>query len=344
MNTDCTGTGSIANKQGNYIITQALITKALKNIQYRPKAARQQCLFFLTLLIRISDNSQSLLPPSSCVSLAFSPSWLFIFLPFSFESICVHHTQPVSNNLTSSSQSGSMRSAGFSPLSFSASVLAPFDSRYLSKTGEENNVIPGACLHGKDHKWIYNFSPSICQGSMFPYRQETLTGLQTEPKCSGIQRCTCSVLPCYFWIAVTAGHVKRRPAILVPLMNICAVFYKQLHHLQVSSQHSFMQCCHACAEGNITSSPFLSSGIFNRSLKMSIFFSRRRDLSHLSGRACQFGPSSPSWTDRFAPYLPVSRCPGRRCHWGSARSSLRGRRVWRAWDFPAFACAVWSCT
>ncbi|TNN83380.1 hypothetical protein EYF80_006361 [Liparis tanakae] len=39
------------------------------------------------------------------------------------------HTQPASNSLTSSLQSGSMRSAGFSPLSFSASVLAPIDSR-----------------------------------------------------------------------------------------------------------------------------------------------------------------------------------------------------------------------
>lgn len=56
---------------------------------------------------------------------------------FLFESICVHHTQPVSNNLTSSLQSGSIRSAGFSPLSFSASVLAPFDSRYLRETGKK---------------------------------------------------------------------------------------------------------------------------------------------------------------------------------------------------------------
>lgn len=69
-----------------------------------------------------------------------------------------------------------------------------------------------------------------------------------------------------------------------------------------------------------------------------------KDLSHLSGRACQFGPSSPSWTDRFAPYLLVSRYPGRRCHWGSARSSLQGRLVKQVQDFPAFACAVWSCT
>lgn len=60
--------------------------------------------------------------------------------------------------------------------------------------GEENKVIPGACLHGKDHKWIDNFSPSICHGSMFPCRQETLTGLQIEPKCSGTRCCTCSTL------------------------------------------------------------------------------------------------------------------------------------------------------
>lgn len=188
------------------------------------------------------------------------PSGLF-FLPFSFESICVHHTQPVSNNLTSSLQSGSIRSAGFSPLSFSASVLAPFDSRYLSQTGKKkNNVIRGAWHQEKDHKWIYNFSACFSPGSMFPCRQETLTGsgLQTERKCSDIRCCQCSVLPCYFWIAVTAGHVKRCPAILVSLMNICAIFYKQLYHLQVSSQHSFMKGCHACTDDNIISHQFPS--------------------------------------------------------------------------------------
>lgn len=44
-----------------------------------------------------------------------------------------NYTQPASNSLTSSLQSVSMRSAGFSPLSFSASVLAPTDSRYLGE-------------------------------------------------------------------------------------------------------------------------------------------------------------------------------------------------------------------
>lgn len=79
-------------------------------------------------------------------------------------------------------------------------------------------------------------------------------------------------LPCYFWIAVTAGHVKRRPAILVSLMHVCAIFYKQLHHFQVSSQHSFMKRCHACTGDNIshqiTSFPFLESFIFKLNLNV----------------------------------------------------------------------------
>lgn len=80
-------------------------------------------------------------------------------------------------------------------------------------------------------------------------------------------------LPCYFWIAVTAGHVKRRPAILVSLMNVCTIFYKQLHHLQISSQHSFMKRCHACTGyitigHQITSAAFLQSFIFRLNLNV----------------------------------------------------------------------------
>lgn len=40
-------------------------------------------------------------------------------------------------------------------------------------------------------------------------------------------------LPGNFWVAVTAGHVERRPAVLVSLMDIGAIFDQQLHHLQV---------------------------------------------------------------------------------------------------------------
>lgn len=43
-----------------------------------------------------------------------------------------------------------------------------------------------------------------------------------------------------FWVAITAGHVKWRPAILISLMNISAIFHQQLHHLQVSRKHRFM--------------------------------------------------------------------------------------------------------
>lgn len=41
-------------------------------------------------------------------------------------------------------------------------------------------------------------------------------------------------LPGDFRVAVTAGHVKRRPAIFISLMNIGAVFHQKLHHLQIS--------------------------------------------------------------------------------------------------------------
>lgn len=100
------------------------------------------------LLNRISNKFSlwTSFPTSSCTLVysleLFRPgvSSVFYLLFFLGGSICVHHTQPVSNNLTSSLQSGSIRSAGFSPLSFSASVLAPFDSRYLTETGEETNV------------------------------------------------------------------------------------------------------------------------------------------------------------------------------------------------------------
>lgn len=158
--------------------------------------------------------------------------------------------------MTSSLQSGSMRSAGFSPLSFSASVLAPFDRRYLCKTGEKT-MLP-MDFASKDHRWIYNTPVPVCR----------LVRQETSKKTYTIRHLV--FLPCYFWIAVAAGHVKRRPAILIPLMNICTIFYKQLHHLQVPSQHSFMKRCHACPSNNTTSHqiialPLLQSFIFKLS-------------------------------------------------------------------------------
>ena len=48
------------------------------------------------------------------------------------------------------------------------------------------------------------------------------------------------VLPGNFGVAVTAGHVKWRPAIFVSLVNISAIFNQQLHNLQVSCEHGFM--------------------------------------------------------------------------------------------------------
>lgn len=47
-------------------------------------------------------------------------------------------------------------------------------------------------------------------------------------------------LPCNLGKAVTAGHVKRRPAVLVPLIDISAVLEQQLHRLHVSCQHGFV--------------------------------------------------------------------------------------------------------
>lgn len=60
----------------------------------------------------------------------------FVFFPSSHiprVDATAAHTAPTSNIFTSSLQSGSIRSAGFSPLSFSASTLAPIDSRYLGE-------------------------------------------------------------------------------------------------------------------------------------------------------------------------------------------------------------------
>lgn len=68
------------------------------------------------------------------------------------------------------------------------------------------------------------------------------------------------------------------------------------------------------------------------------------DFAHLSGRACQHGPSSLSWNAQFAPDPLASQYPGRWCHWGSAQSSLQLRQVSPGQDSPVLVCAVLNCT
>lgn len=52
--------------------------------------------------------------------------------------------------------------------------------------------------------------------------------------------------PCNVWEAVTAGHVQRRPSLLVPLVDICSMLDQQLHALQVPRQNSLMNGSHPC--------------------------------------------------------------------------------------------------
>lgn len=49
-------------------------------------------------------------------------------------------------------------------------------------------------------------------------------------------------------VAVAAGHVQGRPAVLVPLVDVSAVFHQELDAVQVSRQHGFVQRCHACRD------------------------------------------------------------------------------------------------
>lgn len=67
----------------------------------------------------------------------------FVCLHYSRVSATAAHTAPTSNIFASSLQSGSIRSAGFSPLSFSASTLAPIDSRYLGWSREGVRLLKG---------------------------------------------------------------------------------------------------------------------------------------------------------------------------------------------------------
>lgn len=46
--------------------------------------------------------------------------------------------------------------------------------------------------------------------------------------------------------SVAAGHVERRPAILVCLHDVSTVFHQQFHTLQVPREHGLMDGCHAC--------------------------------------------------------------------------------------------------
>lgn len=192
-----------------------------------------------------------------------------------------------------------MRSAGFSPLSFSASTLAPIDSRYLGWSRKAVRLLKGQSdgtqtlhsllsqlqlifrsridplfwlqglemfgfwtsgslidcrtlkfnTHGPfhlsldlpslwTHCWIAYisflvFSQIFSFRSFWPHRLY-------EPPPKNKENFENAELLGNLWVAVAAGHVKRRPAVFVPLMDIGAVLHQQLHHLQVAREHSFV--------------------------------------------------------------------------------------------------------
>lgn len=55
-----------------------------------------------------------------------------------------------------------------------------------------------------------------------------------------------------FWEAIAAGHVKRRPPFLIPLVDVSAVLHQELHTGQVASQNRLMNGCHACSQSGET--------------------------------------------------------------------------------------------
>lgn len=60
----------------------------------------------------------------------------------------------------------------------------------------------------------------------------------------------CSVVsPGYVRVPIAASHVQRRPASLIALLNVGAVFDQQLHTFQVSRQDGFMQSSQAWQGG-----------------------------------------------------------------------------------------------
>lgn len=60
-----------------------------------------------------------------------------------------------------------------------------------------------------------------------------------------LQQSPPSPLPGDVGVAVAAGHVQGRPAVLVSLVNVSAVFHQELDTVQVSRQHGFVEGCHA---------------------------------------------------------------------------------------------------
>ena len=54
--------------------------------------------------------------------------------------------------------------------------------------------------------------------------------------------------PCNVWEAITAGHVKWGPSLLVPLVDVGSVLDQQLHTLQVPRQDGLMDGSHAYIE------------------------------------------------------------------------------------------------
>lgn len=101
-------------REWNTVLLFGFVTYSCSIAQHCSSVSFSQC-----------DNLAISLPALGDTRIVFSSS------QFPRVNATAAHTAPTSNIFTSSLQSGSIRSAGFSPLSFSASTLAPIDSRYL---------------------------------------------------------------------------------------------------------------------------------------------------------------------------------------------------------------------
>lgn len=116
-------------------------------------------------------------------------------------------------------------------------------------------------------------------------------------------------LPCNLWESVTAGHVQRCPSFFISLVDICSILDQQLHTLQVARQDGLMNGCHTWGR-RPKFAPKSPRWRFH-SLMSSCQY------THLRCTWCPEWLSWPAWIVQSSPAHPVSRSPGRECHWGS---------------------------
>lgn len=113
-------------------------TLTLKANRYAGFGVPLYCIIMLCLAkIQKKTNKKIKIIQENHTKCEAQESDLNVFLKASFNQQVLPRvstqTQPVSKSLSSSLPSGSMRSAGFSPFSFSASTLAPRERRYLKE-------------------------------------------------------------------------------------------------------------------------------------------------------------------------------------------------------------------